>query len=320
MREAFGNALVALGQRRSDLVVLDADLCNSTRAIYFKEAYPERFIQCGIAEQNMIGVAAGMAQSGLLPFVTSFAVFLTRRVYDQLIVAVAYPQVDMKIIGAYGGLSSGKAGPTHQAIEDLALMRAVPNMCVLAPADDRELEEALIESCEFNGPVYIRVNRNPVSSLLVSQPRRPFCIGEIYEIRSGVSDVLVFATGVMSARALEAAALLERAGLDVTVVHVPSLKPCDSRAIADKASRKRLVVSLEDHSVIGGLGAVVSEALAAQGLPVRHMRIGVSDVFCESGDEQDLHEKYGLSPRKVADQILRELNWQADRCEQGERS
>ncbi len=296
LREAFWSELAQMMSEDSRLVVLDGDLANSTRADLVEDSAPERFIELGIAEQNMLGVAAGLATMGWLPFVSTLACFAVSRALDPIRVLIAQPGLSVKIIGGYSGLLIGTAGKTHQEVGDIAVMRALPGMTVLAPADGTEARGVARALASHAGPAYVRLTRNPSPALPAS--RRSFEIGPVVVLRKG-SDVTLFGTGVQSARALEAATLLAARGISAHVVHVPTIKPLDVDGIVAAATRTGRVVTTEDHNVIGGLGSAVAEVLAsAAPLPVQ--RLGVQDTFGESGADSDLADKYGLSPQVTA--------------------
>lgn len=296
-RDAFGDTLVELIDRDERVYVLDGDLANSTKADKISRERPERFLQMGIAEQNMMGVAAGMASCGLVPWLSSFACFLVNRDLDQLRVVVAQPNLPVKIAGAYSGLLTGKTGKTHQEVADISVMRAMPNMTVLAPADAVEVRAAMIAANDSDGPVYIRMTRDPEP--VVFPADYSFAIGRTIVVREG-SDVTIFSTGAQTVRCLQAAELLAADGVSAHVVHVPTVKPLDERAIADAAARTGRVVTAEDHTIIGGLGGAVAEALG-EWHPTPMRRIGIRDTFGESAANEDLLEKYGITSAHVAD-------------------
>ncbi|HLJ67834.1 MAG TPA: transketolase C-terminal domain-containing protein [Chloroflexota bacterium] len=296
-RVAFGETLVELAERFPDLLVLDGDLANSTRSDILSAAHPDRFLEMGIAEQNMVGVAAGLATLGFIPWVTSFAAFITSRDLDQIRVVVAQPRLNVKLAGAYSGIMTAATGKTHQCVEDIAVFRAMPNMTVVAPADGNEVRAAMHALTEHVGPVYLRLTRDP--GPLVTTSGRPFEIGRAFLLRDG-SDVALISTGAQTARTLEAAELLAARGISALVLHVPTLKPLDGDAIVAAAARTGRVVTAEEHSVIGGLGGAVAETLAER-RPTRMARVGLRDVFGESGPNGALLAKYGLTARHVAD-------------------
>jgi transketolase len=296
MREAFGQTLVALGKRVPDLVVLDADLSPGTRAVLFAQAFPERFFQVGIAEQNMIGIAAGLATLGLIPFTSTLACFMKRNL-DQIRITVAQPKNNVKISGHFGGILAGKTGKTHQAIQDLAIMRTMPNMTVIAPADGVEVERAMEAMVAVHGPAYLRLCRDP--SPVIFDPSYRFEIGRAVKLRDG-GDVALISTGIQTLRTLEAADLLKGQGISALVLHVPTLKPLDADAIVAAAERTGLVVTAEEHSILGGLGGAVAEVLSER-RPTPLLRVGVRDVYGESAPNDALLEKYGLTARHVVE-------------------
>lgn len=296
-RDVFGDTLIELIDANPDVYVLDGDLANSTKADKVSRERPQRFLEMGIAEQNMMGVAAGMATCGLVPWLSSFACFLVNRDLDQLRVVVAQPSLNVKIGAAYTGLLTGKTGKTHQEVSDIAVMRAMPNMTVLAPADGVEVRLCMLAATAWEGPVYVRLTRDPEPVIFDDGHR--FRIGETCAVREG-SDVTIMATGAQTARALAAADLLAGEGVSAHVLHVPTLKPLDADAIAEAAGKTGRVVTAEDHSVIGGLGGAVAEVLAEQ-LPTPLKRVGIPDCFGESAANDDLLRKYGLTDRHVAE-------------------
>jgi transketolase len=298
-RVAFGETLVELADRYPDFLLLDGDLANSTRADILHAARPDRFIEMGIAEQNLVGVAAGLATVGFMPWVSSFAAFLASRDLDQIRVVVAQPRLNVKLAGGYSGLLTGATGKTHQSVDDLAIFRAMPNMTVVAPADANEVRQAMFALAEFDGPAYLRLTRDP--SPAVTSPHRSFVLGQAFRLREG-TDVTLVSTGVQTVRVLEAAELLEREGVSALVLHVPTLKPLDEEAIVQAAMQTGLVVTAEDHSIIGGLGSAVAETLGEK-YPVPLRRVGIRDVFGESGANEALLEKYGLTPGHVVDAV-----------------
>jgi len=296
MREAFGQTLVALGNRIPDVVVLDADVAPSTRAVLFAEAFPDRFFQVGIAEQNMIGMAAGLSTLGFIPFTSTFACF-TKRDLDQIRITVAQPRNNVKITGHYSGLLAGKTGKTHLSIQDLAVLRTMPNMTVIAPADGVEVEKAMEAVVAVHGPVYLRLTRDP-SPVIFDRSYR-FEIGKGVTLRDG-NDVALISTGLQTPRTLRAADLLKAMGISALVLHIPTLKPLDTEAIVAAADRTGLVVTAEEHSILGGLGGAVAEVLSEH-RPTPLARVGVRDVYAESASNDDLLEKYGVTARHVAE-------------------
>ncbi len=304
LRDVWADTLGDIALDNPDLLVLDADLATSTRSDRFAAAHPDRFLQMGIAEQNMIGVAAGLATLGYVPWVSSFAVFLTHRAVDQVRMLIAQTHANVKIGAAYSGLLTGFTGKTHQDVEDLAIMRAMPGMTVLAPADAIECAAAVRWATDTAGPVYLRLARDAGTDLFDASYR--FEPGRVVPLRVG-SDVLIVSTGLQSARCLEAAVLLEERGVSAGVLHVPSLKPVDAAAIAEAARGVQLVVSVEEHSIIGGLGGLVAEILAERE-PRRMARIGIDDTWGESASNAFLLDRHGLSSGRVAERVADEVS------------
>ena len=296
MRDAYGRALVDLGDQNERVVAVDADLASSSKMSLFAEAFPERFFQMGIAEQNMTGVAAGLAAMGFVPFTNSFACFATLRTTDQIRVSIAQPRLPVVIGGAYSGLLAGKTGKTHQAIEDITVMRALPNMTVVAPGDGVECRKAVFAVADHGAPVYLRVTRDP--SPVVFDESYDFRIGRAVVVREG-SDVTVITTGTMVGRAVEAAEVLAAEGVSVNLLHASTVKPLDVAAVVAAAARTGLVVTAEEHTIIGGLGGAVAEVLGEH-LPTPMRRVGVADVYSESASNDDLLEKYGLTAGHIA--------------------
>lgn len=299
MRDAWGQGLVDLGGQYSNLVVLDGDLANSTKADMFHNAYPDRFFEMGIAEQNMLGVAAGLATTGYVPWISTFAAFLAKRALDQIRLVISQPGLNVKMAGSYSGILTGKTGKTHQSIEDIAVFRAMPHVITLAPADAVELRQAMAAMMEDEHPTYIRLTRDP-SPVIVPEDYE-FKIGKAVLLRDG-TDVGIVSTGVQTVRALAAADLLAASGVNASVLHVPTLKPLDVDAIIDLAERTNAIVSAEDHSIIGGLGSAVAETLAEH-RPTRMRRIGIQDTYGESGPNDAILEKYGLTPNHIVEAV-----------------
>jgi transketolase len=295
-RESFGKTLIELAERYPDLLVLDGDLASSTRADLFDQAYPDRFLEMGIAEQNLVGVAAGLATVGFIPWVSSFAAFIASRDLDQIRMVVAQTHLNVKLAGGYSGLLTGSTGKTHISVDDLAIFRAMPNMVVIAPCDGVEVRAAMHAIMQYDGPTYLRLTRDP--SPVVTPHDRVFEVGRAYLLREG-SDVTLISTGVQTVRTLQAAELLQAEGISAHVLHVPTLKPLDVDAIVEAAKRTGCVVTAEDHSIIGGLGGAVAETLSER-YPTLVKRVGLRDVFGESGPNAPLLEKYGLTPEHVA--------------------
>jgi len=303
-RDAYGDALVELGREDPRIVVLDADLAKSTKSIKFGEKYPERFFDLGIAEQNMIGTAAGLAACGKIPFCSSFAVFATGRAFDQIRNSVAYPALNVKIAASHAGITVGEDGGSHQSVEDIALMRVLPNMTVFVPADALETHAAVRAAASITGPVYIRLGRAPVP--LIHGPGFCFEPGRAVVMREGRHAVIA-ATGIMVEAALLAAEILAAEGIEAAVLDVHTIKPLDAETIVSFARRTGAVVTAEEHSIIGGLGSAVAEVLAEQ-CPVPLVRVGIPDRFGESGKPEELLELYGLTPRAVAGAVRHLLN------------
>jgi len=300
-RVAYGEALLALGHADPRVVVLDADLYNSTRTAAFRDQFPQRFIDMGIAEADMVSTAAGMAASGLIPFCNSFAIFLTSRCYDQIRIQIAYPSLPVVLAGSSAGLTQGPDGASHQALEDVALMRALPNMTVIVPADAVETRAVVQRLPELKGPVYLRLGRYPVRDLCPAGHR--FALGRAVRLCRG-DDVALFASGHMVQAALDAAAMLGKRGLEARVLNMSSLKPLDADAVREAADDCRLIVTVEEHSIIGGLGSAVAEVLAETGSVPPLLRIGTRDEFGESGTADELLLKYGLTPESIAERTL----------------
>jgi transketolase len=295
MRDAFGKAIVELGELNPRVVVLDCDVGSSTKALMFKDAHPDRFFQMGIAEQNMMGVSAGLASMGFIPFATTFAWLVAKRASDQVRLVVAQPKLNVKIAGHYSGLLIGKLGKTHQSVQDIAIMRSMPNMTVLVPGDAVEVVRAVHAAAEYDGPVYIRVTRDP--SPVIFGDDHDLKIGRALTLREG-RDVTVMTTGLMCTRALEAAETLAAEGISAQVLHIATVKPIDVDAVVAAATRTGLVVTAEDHNVIGGLGSAVAEVLGEHA-PTRMKRVGVADTYSESAPNELILEKYGLASRHI---------------------
>ena len=296
LRDVFGDTLIELIDRNDDVYVLDGDLANSTKADRVSRERPDHFLEMGIAEQNMMGVAAGMASCGLIPWLSTFACFMVSRVLDQTRVSVAQPSLNVKLGGAYTGVMTGRTGKTHQEVSDIAVMRSMPNMTVLAPADGVEARLAMIAATDWEGPVYLRLTRDP--SPLIFADGCTFEIGKGCVIREG-SDVTIIATGVQTVRALQAADILQSRGISAHLLHLPTLKPLDVESIVSAAERTGRVLTTEDHSIIGGLGGAVAETLSEHH-PTPLRRHGLNDCFGASGTDEGMLEKFGLTPPQVA--------------------
>lgn len=295
-RESYGNALKELAEEFPDLVVLDADLAAATKTGIFKKAYPERHIDCGIAECNMMGVAAGLSLVGKIPFVSSFAMFAAGRAYEQVRNSVGYPHLNVKIGATHAGITVGEDGATHQCNEDLALMRTIPGMVVMCPSDDIEAKAAVRAALEHEGPVYIRFGRAAVP-VINDKPDYKFEIGKGTVVREG-KDVTIVATGICVDSALGAAEKLAADGIDAEVINICTIKPLDEEIIVNSAKKTGKVVTVEEHSVIGGLGSAVCDCLSDK-LPTPVKKLGMQDIFGESGSAGALVEKYGLDAAGV---------------------
>lgn len=295
-RNYFGKALVELGRLKEDVVVLDADLASSTKSSDFATAFPHRFFEIGIAEQNMIGTASGLAACGKIAYASTFAVFATGRCWDQIRQSVAYPMMNVKIVATHCGISVGGDGASHQALEDMALMRVLPNMTVISPADAHEAYKATIAMADWNGPCYLRMGRADFP--LITDEDDIFQIGKATVMKEG-KDVSIVATGQMVSLALEAARLLKEDGVNAEVINMSTIKPLDTETLAESLSRTKCVVTAEEHSILGGLGSAVAEFLSENdNYPL--FRIGVNDCFGESGEPEDLMVKYGLTAENIA--------------------
>ena len=299
-RESYGNALVELGAEHDNLIVLDADLAAATKTGVFKKAYPDRHIDCGIAECNMMGIAAGLSTTGIVPFASTFAMFAAGRAFEQVRNSIGYPHLNVKIGATHAGISVGEDGATHQCIEDIALMRTIPGMVILNPADDVEAKACVKAAYEYNGPVYLRFGRLAVP-VINDRPDYKFELGKGVVLREG-KDVTIVATGLCVSSALEAAEKLAADGIDAKIINIHTIKPLDEELIVAAAKETGKVVTVEEHSVIGGLGSAVCDALAEK-CPVPVKKIGVQDVFGESGPAAALLAKYKLDGEGVYEQV-----------------
>lgn len=299
-REGYGEALLELGADNPNIVVLDADLAAATKTGVFKKAYPDRFFDCGIAEANMIGIAAGLATTGKIPFVSSFAMFAAGRAYEQVRNSVGYPHLNVKIGASHAGITVGEDGASHQCNEDIALMRTIPGMVVMCPADVIEAKEATKAAAAYDGPVYLRFGR-AVCPVINDKPDYKFEIGKGELLREGC-DLTIVATGICVGGALEAANKLAEEGISAEVINICTIKPLDEELIIGSAKKTGKVITAEEHSVIGGLGSAVCDALC-KSYPVPVMKIGIQDVFGESGSAQALVEKYKLDGKGIYQQI-----------------
>ena len=299
-RESYGNALVELGAEHDNLIVLDADLAAATKTGVFKKAYPDRHIDCGIAECNMMGLAAGLSTTGIVPFASTFAMFAAGRAFEQVRNSIGYPHLNVKIGATHAGISVGEDGATHQCNEDIALMRTIPGMVILNPADDVEAKACVKAAYEYNGPVYLRFGRLAVP-VINDRPDYKFELGKGVVLREG-KDVTIVATGLCVSSALEAAEKLAADGIDAKIINIHTIKPLDEELIVAAAKETGKVVTVEEHSVIGGLGSAVCDALAEK-CPVPVKKIGVQDVFGESGPAVALLAKYKLDGEGVYEQV-----------------
>lgn len=302
-RESYGNALVELGKKYENIVVLDADLAEATKTITFKKTFPERHIDCGIAECNMMGIAAGLATVGKIPFASSFAMFAAGRAFEQIRNSIGYPQLNVKIGATHAGISVGEDGATHQCNEDIALMRTIPGMVIINPADDVEAKAAVQAAVEHEGPVYLRFGRLAVP-VINNNADYKFELGKGVVLKEG-KDLTIVATGLCVYEALLAAEKLKEDGIDAAVVNIHTIKPLDKTLLVEQAKLSGKVVTVEEHSVIGGLGSAVSDVLSEEH-PTKVLKIGINDVFGESGPAVKLIEKYGLDSKGIYNKIK---NW-----------
>lgn len=304
IRSAFGKALEKLGHINPNIVAMDADLSCSTQTQIFAKSFPERFFNAGIAEQDMIATAAGMASAGKIPFVASFAMFVTGRTYDQIRNSVAYPSFNVKIVGTHGGVTVGEDGASHQALEDVALMRGIPHMQVFVPADCRECEQIIEYASKNQGPMYIRIARTNVCD--VFNENYKFEFGKAVLVEDG-NDATVITNGETLAETIQASEILKKEGYSVRILHMPTVKPIDKDAIIESARKTGLIITVENHSVINGLGSAVCEIIC-ENIPVPVKRIGVNDEFGQSGKWSYLLEHYGLSAEKLAISFREEID------------
>lgn len=299
-RESYGNALVELGKEHEDLIVLDADLAGATKTGIFKKEFPDRHIDCGIAEANMTGIAAGLATCGKVPFMSSFAMFAAGRAFEQVRNSIGYPHLNVKIGATHAGISVGEDGATHQCNEDLALMRAIPGMVVINPCDDVEARAAVRAAYEYEGPVYLRFGRLAIP--VINDPENyQFEIGKGVLLKEG-KDVTIFATGLCVCEALEAAQRLEGEGIAAEVINIHTIKPLDEELVLASAKKTGKVVTVEEHSVIGGLGSAVCDLLSEKA-PTRVLKLGINDTFGESGPAKELIARYGLDAEGIYQKV-----------------
>ena len=301
MRHEYAKHLVALGVKHPEIFALEADLKESTQSIQFQSAYPERYIDCGIAEQNMVGIAAGLALGGKIPFVHSFACFISLRACEQVRTSIAYPKLNVKFVVTHGGISPGTAGTTHHAIEDIAIMRAIPNMTVLVPGDAKELRQCIDEALALKGPVYIRLGAGDAFD--VYSAKNSFKIGKATLLKEG-RDATIISTGTLVYEGLQAAEVLEKEhGIHARVLQMASVKPIDREVILKAAEETRKIVTVEEHTVLGGLGGAVAEIVAEAG-KAKVIRIGINDHFCTVGTANYLMEVEGLTVQNIVDKVL----------------
>ena len=298
-RESYGNALAELGKEHEDVVVLDADLAGATKTSTFKKAFPDRHIDCGIAEANMMSIAAGLAATGMIPFASSYAMFASARAYEQVRNSIGYPQLNVKIGATHAGISVGEDGASHQCLEDLSLMRMIPGMVVMCPADDTEACKCVRAAVEHDGPVYMRFGRSPVPVIFDEDYK--FEIGKGSVLREG-KDVSIIANGLCVAEALIAHEMLAKDGIDAEIINMCTIKPLDNDLVVKTASKTGKVVTVEEHSIIGGLGGAVAECLSER-CPTKLYRIGVRDVFGESGPAGELLHRYLLDGEGIYKQV-----------------
>jgi transketolase len=299
LRKAYGDALLEIGKQDQRVVVLDADVSQCTGTELFEHAFPDRFFQFGVAEQNMMGAAAGFATCGYIPFANTFAVFATKRPHDQISISIAYPNLNVKVVGSYAGLSSSNTGATHQSIDDISTMRGMPNLIVVSPGDPKEVRQAVFALAEYEGPAYLRLTKSPAVPNFLDGDYH-FEFGKAVVLQQG-QDVALVGTGMMSLFCVEAAVILKKEGIQATVLHMPTVKPIDRVRLIEAARQTGAIVTVEDHSIIGGLGSAVSEVLS-ENHPCLLKRIGIEDVFTESALEvQDLFAKYGLTGPAIAE-------------------
>ena len=302
-RDAYGKALIELGQQYDDVVVLDADLSKSTKTAGFAETFPERFINAGIAEQNMIGMSAGLAAAGKIVYASSFAMFATGRAFEQVRNSLAYANLNVKVCATHAGITVGEDGGSHQAVEDIAVMRAVPNMTVVVPADGPSTRQAVLALYHREGPAYLRMGRPAVPVLYKDD--QEFTIGKGIELRQG-KDATLIACGIMVSKCLEAAEQLAEKGMELSVVDMHTIKPVDEELIERKARETGAILTVEEHTVLGGLGSAVCETVAAR-YPVPVLRMGIEDRFGQSGKPEELLQHYGLTSQEIIKKVYRLL-------------
>lgn len=298
-RQSFGEALKDLGKENQEVIVLSADLAGATKSNFFEKEFPDRFINVGIAEQNMMGIAAGLAAYGKIPFATTFAMFAAGRAYEQIRNSICYPNLNVKICATHAGITVGEDGATHQMIEDLSLMRTIPNMTVMTTSDDVQTKWAVKEIAKYQGPVYLRLAR--VDTPVIYDENQKFEIGKMVQIGEG-TDATIFATGVMVSEALKAKEMLKQQGIDIRVVDVHTIKPIDKEMIIKCAKETKKLISIEDHNIIGGLGSAISEVLTEES-PAKLIRMGIKDCFGRSGKAEDLLKYYKIDAQAICETV-----------------
>ncbi len=298
-RQSYGESLVELGKVNNNIVVLDADLAEATKTNLFKKEFPDRFFDMGIAEQDMLATAAGFSTCNKIPFVSTFAIFATGRAYDQIRNSICYPKLNVKICATHSGITVGEDGATHQMLEDINIMRGLPNMTVLSPCDDIETKWAVNEAVKINGPVYIRLGR--AVTPIIYEENNDFKLGEAIQFGNG-REATVFATGMMVAEALKAKEELEKEGIDIRVVDFHTIKPIDKKIIVKCAKETKKLISIEDHSIIGGLGTAISEVLTEE-YPAKLIKLGIKDCFGKSGNAMELLKYFGLTSKEIIENV-----------------
>ena len=300
-RQSYGEAIASLGEKNGDIVVLDADLSGATKTNIFAKNFPDRFFDMGIAEQDMMATAAGFATCGKIPYASTFAVFATGRVYDQIRNSICYPNLNVKICATHAGITVGEDGATHQMLEDINLMRGLPNMIVISPSDDIQSKWAVEEASKINGPVYIRFGR--AATPIIYDKNTKFEFGKGIQFGDG-KDATVFATGIMVAEALKAKEELKKENINIRVIDIHTIKPIDKEIIIKSAKETKKLISVEEHSIIGGLGTAISEVLTDE-YPVKLIRMGMKDCFGRSGNAMKLLEYYGLTSKEIIENVLK---------------
>ncbi|SMC23296.1 transketolase [Clostridium acidisoli DSM 12555] len=304
-REAYGSTLAEIGIKNEKIVVLDADLSKSTKTADFKKVCPERFINMGIAEGNMMSTAAGIATCGKIAFASTFAIFATGRAFEQIRNSICYPKLNVKVCATHAGLTVGEDGASHQSVEDISLMRSIPNMTVICPSDAVETKAVIEAITEYNGPCYVRLGRAPVN-VINDTPEYKFEIGKGVELKKGTKATII-ATGIMVDAALEAHEILKQEGLDVRVINIHTIKPIDAEIIVKAAKETGIIITAEEHSIIGGLGSAVAE-VTSENFPVPVIRVGIKDVFGESGKADELLKAYGLTAQDIVSAVKKGVN------------